>query len=240
MAAPTLGFFSFTEITDPTQHQAYNEWHQLDHLPEQYTLDGIAHGQRWVLSPDCRDLAFRLDGPFDLIHYVTMYLLGEPAATNLRAFEDLGVAMYNANRFFARRVSHLAQPLRIATQSASSAARVSPSVIPFRPHDGIYVIVEAGEPTHDSSLAKRIQEIAAVAGVWSFHSATELALDDSRWQHRDITITTAWLDPGLETAANTINEVLSAETNNNTIVAAAPFRAITPRNWDWFDTTTAT
>ena len=35
-----VGFFSFTEITDPAEHHAYNEWHQLDHMPEQFPLDG--------------------------------------------------------------------------------------------------------------------------------------------------------------------------------------------------------
>ena len=49
-----LGFFSFTEITDPAEHHSYNEWHQLDHMPEQYPLDGIAYGQRWVSTPACR------------------------------------------------------------------------------------------------------------------------------------------------------------------------------------------
>jgi len=46
-----LGFFSFTEITDPGEHHSYNEWHQLDHMPEQFPLDGIAYGQRWVSTP---------------------------------------------------------------------------------------------------------------------------------------------------------------------------------------------
>ena len=49
-----LGFFSFTEITDPTLHGAYNQWHQFDHLPEQFTVDGIVFGQRWVASPRCQ------------------------------------------------------------------------------------------------------------------------------------------------------------------------------------------
>ena len=49
-----VGFFSFTEITDPTEHHSYNEWHMLDHMPEQYPLDGIAYGQRWVSTPACR------------------------------------------------------------------------------------------------------------------------------------------------------------------------------------------
>ena len=49
-----FGFFSFTEITDPAEHHAYNEWHQLDHLPEQFPLAGIVYGQRWVSTPACR------------------------------------------------------------------------------------------------------------------------------------------------------------------------------------------
>ena len=50
-----IGFFSFTEITDPTKHRAYNEWHQLDHMPEQFPIRGVAYGQRWVSTPACRD-----------------------------------------------------------------------------------------------------------------------------------------------------------------------------------------
>ena len=35
-----VGFFSFTEITDPAAHREYNEWHQLDHMPEQFPMRG--------------------------------------------------------------------------------------------------------------------------------------------------------------------------------------------------------
>ena len=38
------GFFSFTEVTDPAEHHAYNAWHQLDHLPEQFPLRGPHRG----------------------------------------------------------------------------------------------------------------------------------------------------------------------------------------------------
>ena len=38
-----VGFFSFTEITDPAEHRAYNEWHQLDHMPEQLPIPGIVY-----------------------------------------------------------------------------------------------------------------------------------------------------------------------------------------------------
>ena len=50
MLAPH-GFFSFTSVPDPAQHRAYNEWHQLDHRPENIVLDGVQHGERWVRTP---------------------------------------------------------------------------------------------------------------------------------------------------------------------------------------------
>ena len=61
------GFFSFTEITDPAEHRAYNEWHQLDHLPEQFPLRGIVYGQRWVSTPACRDARAVSDASLDPI-----------------------------------------------------------------------------------------------------------------------------------------------------------------------------
>ena len=75
---PSYGFFSFTEVTDPAAHHAYNEWHQLDHLPEQYPLPGIVHGQRWVSTPACRAARAVSGPPLDPIHYVTCYLMAEP------------------------------------------------------------------------------------------------------------------------------------------------------------------
>ena len=49
-----VGFFSFTEITDPDEHRSLQRVAQLDHMPEQFPFDGIAYGQRWVSTPACR------------------------------------------------------------------------------------------------------------------------------------------------------------------------------------------
>ena len=70
-----LGFFSFTEVTDPSAHEAYNAWHQLDHLPEQFTIDGISFGQRWVRSPRCRSAEAATGSLLERFHYMTLYLL---------------------------------------------------------------------------------------------------------------------------------------------------------------------
>ena len=73
-----VGFFSFTEITDPSAHREYNEWHQLDHMPEQFPMAGMAHGTRWVSTPACMVARAAAPLPYDAVHYVTMYLMTEP------------------------------------------------------------------------------------------------------------------------------------------------------------------
>lgn len=45
-------FFSFIELTDPERHRGYNEWHQLDHRPENLLLPGVAWGDRWARRRD--------------------------------------------------------------------------------------------------------------------------------------------------------------------------------------------
>ena len=46
-----VGFFSFTEVLDG-RHREYNQWHGLDHMPENFKLDGLQWGQRWVATPE--------------------------------------------------------------------------------------------------------------------------------------------------------------------------------------------
>ena len=71
-----VGFFSFVEVTDPAEHKAYNEWHQLDHLPEQDQIEGVAYGQRFVGSPRCRDARLVSEPEMGPGHYVALYLMG--------------------------------------------------------------------------------------------------------------------------------------------------------------------
>ena len=58
-----IGFFSFTEITDPAEHRSYNEWHMYDHMPEQFPIGGIVYGQRWVSTPACTANRAASSGP---------------------------------------------------------------------------------------------------------------------------------------------------------------------------------
>ncbi len=112
-----IGFFSFTEITDPAEHRTYNEWHMLDHMPEQYPLDGVAYGQRWVSTPACRAARLVSEPPLDSVHYMTLYLMTEPVERTLREFRQLGRDLYKVGRFHLHRRAQLSGPFRFGKAS---------------------------------------------------------------------------------------------------------------------------
>jgi hypothetical protein len=90
---------------------------------------------------------------------------------------------------------------------------ISRAAVPYRPHHGVYVQVDAGEPSVD---VRDLCERDGVAGAWAFANA----------EHA---ITVAWLDAQpLEVAARW--PAVAATT-----MFAGPFATITPGEWDWFD-----
>lgn len=230
-----IGFFSFTEITDPTEHRVYNEWHQLDHLPEQYPLPGVAYGQRWVSTPACRDARLVDEDPLRVVHYMTLYLMTEPVDRTLEQFMELGQRLRDLGRFHQHRRSHLSGPLDVVAIRAAARVQISGSAVPFRPNLGVYVIVE--EPAgRDETGAVELCQVPGVAGAWSF-SADERHAEHA-WRPGDRRITVCYLDaPPLEVAAN-MGGVLRRRWARSTEVRpllAGPFETITPWQWDWFD-----
>ena len=228
-----LGFFSFTEITDPGEHHSYNEWHQLDHMPEQFPLDGIAYGQRWVSTPACRAARAVSEPPLDSIHYMTLYLMTEPVERTLREFMQLGRDLHAVGRFHLHRRAQLSGPFPFRRRVGRAArARSRPAAVPYRPNLGVYVEVEEVADDEEPADAERIRtaHLAAlcaepgVAGAWSF-------ADEQR------RIAVAWLDaPPLEVNDRLLPVVARrrAESTGRTVFAG-PFETITPWEWTWFD-----
>jgi hypothetical protein len=208
-----VGFFSFTEITDPTEHRAYNEWHQLDHMPEQFPLRGIAYGQRWVSTPACR-AARAASGPrLDAIHYMTLYLITEPVDETLREFRQLGRDLYDAGRFHLHRHAHLSGPFALLDTAVAPRVLISAEAVPYRPHRGVYAAVQAASGTAPDLEA--MCATAGVAGAWVF-------ADDAQ------RITVAWLDDEpLQVAA-------ALAPAGDGLELAGPFETITPWQWSWF------
>ena len=185
------GFFAFTEITEPSAHRAYNEWHQFDHLPEQLPIAGIASGQRWVASPRCRAVTYSSEVETDdentggrpdisVAQYLTLYLMRGPLDETLRSFYDLAVQLHEEDRFFPHRRALESGPLAVRGLFAAPRVRVSPAAVPYRPNRGVYAVVSApgsdrtGEISEssigdlDSEAAGELLRIDGVAGVWFF------------------------------------------------------------------------
>ncbi len=210
-----LGFFSFTEITDPSAHEAYNAWHQLDHLPEQFTLEGVRFGQRWVRSPHCRDAEAATGPVLEPFHYMTLYLLRDRDVVG--PFVKLGERLYAEDRFFAARRAVLSGPFDVIGSWAAPRVAVSPGAVPFRPSHGVYVVV--GPPLDGATLV----DVPGVAGAWQF-------ADGER------TVTVAFVDGDLWQVA----DVLGTSISGSGVVPewAGPLERVDAFRWDWFATLT--
>ena len=210
-----LGFFSFTEITDPSAHEAYNAWHQLDHLPEQFTLEGVRFGQRWVRSPRCR-AAEAASGPqLGPFHYMTLYLLRDRDV--VAPFFALGQRLYDEDRFFAARRAVLSGPFDVVGSWAAPRVAVSAGAIPFRPAEGVYAVVG---PRIDGAA---LVDEHGVAGVWQF-------ADGER------SVTVAFVDGDLWRVAGALGT--SLQSLGVAPEWAGPLERVDAFRWDWFATLT--
>jgi hypothetical protein len=212
-----LGFFSFTEVTDPSAHEAYNAWHQLDHMPEQFSIDGITFGQRWVRSPRCRTAEAATSTLLERFHYMTLYLLRDESV--LQPFDDLAQRLRAEGRFFEARHPLLSGPFELVGWWAAPRVAVSPAAVPHRPAEGVYVVV--GPPVDGSALVEQ----PGVAGAWQF------ADEDSG---RSVTV--AFVDGELWPVAAALGPACVAGTLPEW---AGPLERVDAYRWDWFATLTA-
>jgi hypothetical protein len=226
------GYFSLTELTDPAAHRAYNEWHQLDHLPEQYPLAGVVSGQRWVATPACRAARAASEPALDPVQYLTLYLLADPLAATLADFLTVARELRRAGRFFDARRALLSGPFGRAEAEAAPRVLVSAEAVPHRPCTGIYAIVE-GEGSGASDLAT-LCTVQGVAGAWTFAAGGFAA--DHRFTTGHHQVTLCWLDDDPVTVAARLAPVLEADwaRRSSRPSLAGPFETITPWSWDWF------
>jgi hypothetical protein len=238
------GFFSFTEITDPSRHREYNAWHQLDHLPEQIPLRGIAHGQRWVVTPRCKELTCARSESLARSHYLTIYLMIPPLDETLRDFYDLALDLHSRERFFAHRRAVVSGPLDVLSTRAARRVLISAAAVPYRPNRGLYVFVGERAATDPEALAA----IPGVAGVWvygsieSSDSVSSTPGDTVRpprgaGETFDGDVTVCYLDDDPVVVAGSIGGSLGKAPG---VSYAGPLETVTPWEWDWFDGSEAT
>ncbi len=225
MRRTRAGFFSFTGITDPAAHRAYNEWHMLDHMPEQFAIPGVALGQRWVHTPAAAAGAIALP-PFDSVHYLTLYLMTDPLDETLEEFVALGRHLHDVgDRWFDARLARVTGPWSVHAMAAAPRVKVRAGVIPARPHRAIEV--RAGAQLDDAADLTALCERDGVAGAWSF--APNEVHARRRRGAPDVAITIAWIDGPID--GKTRDQPIAREHD----VFATTFETITPWQWGWFD-----
>lgn len=175
-----LAFFSFIELTDARQHRAYNEWHQLDHRPENLALPGVAWGDRWACRGDYAEASEAVP-EFAAVDYVAMYWFRPPADTAVAAWDALGEASFQWGRGpiipgVQRRMLAFFRPVK---GYAAPRARVSADVLPYRPNRGLHVTLTRFEDPHgldvheqhrreDTETIPALLGLDGVAGAWTF------------------------------------------------------------------------
>jgi hypothetical protein len=222
-----LGFFSFTEITAAGDHRAYNEWHQLDHMPEQFPIAGIAYGQRWVCTPACALARSVALGDLARTHYLTCHLMTEPLTETLTQFFDLADYLHQVGRFYEHRRSHLSGPLEVVATYVAPRVHISAEAVPYRPNRGVFVIVEEEPEGTPSSGGAELVEVDGVAGVWVFETTPQVPA--GRWTGGRRRITVCYLDGDPQTVSRAMPAAVTSGA-----AYAGPLETVTPWQWDWF------
>ena len=176
-AFPSLAFFSFAEITDPAMHRAFNEYHQLDHRPANLALPCV----HWASGSSGPRRARRWpehDPRYSNLHYVNYYLFADTSPEARWEWTKLGsLAAYwgrKPDHVWSRRETGFFETL---SAWAHPHVRVSPAVLPMRPHRGIHVTLEelSGDPGELHELGQWVETVRipglldcrGVAGAWT-------------------------------------------------------------------------
>ena len=148
---------------------------------------------------------------------MTLYLMRDESV--LPEFFALGQQLWQEDRFFAARRAVLSGPFEVEGRWAAPRVAVSPGAVPFRPAQGVYVVV--GPPVDGAALV----EHAGVAGAWQFADAAA-----------GRTVTVAFVDGDLWQASAALAG--AARAAGRPPEWAGPLERVDAFRWDWFATLT--
>ncbi|MCU1457856.1 MAG: hypothetical protein JWL73_1948 [Actinomycetia bacterium] len=247
-----LAFFSLAHLADPGSHRAYNEWHQLDHRPENLALPGVTWGERWVHPPDVAELAVVGDvGPF---HYLNMYWFRAPVDQSRREWSELAERSLQWGR---RADLALATRPMMAffhpTQAyVSEGVAISENALPIRPNLGVYArLTRVAEPRTPAALDRfawwdrvGVPELVArpgAAGAVTFASeSTFVAPFDltAGAPPESVRLHLVYLDADpLQFARSLAADPVEPPGRGDleAVLFSGALRAIVPWEWSWFD-----
>lgn len=232
-----LGFFSFTEVLDG-RHREYNEWHLFDHMPEQFKLDGLHWGQRWVATPELLKRRLFAGGELARTQYVTLYLITDPVQQALDDFYALARDLHDKDRWFDARKSHLSGPFDLVHTYVSPRLSFDADAIPYRPNRGVFLTAQDGvdgpalqeaREWYDHVHIPELLNVRGCAGCWWFENADGRAIR-VYWLDEDPNI---FLDDlTAQTPAMSMMDLRPAYT---TLIVGAYASIPWDAAFDWFD-----
>lgn len=219
-----FGAWAFFELSDPESHIPFNSWHQLEYLPTVKTIESVSSSAMWVVSPDCRDYSLIRDAKFADVHYIWGALIDD----DVDSFES-NLDRIDTNSLDQIKLKHsVTERLRVIGRhresSAATQTRISDKAISYRPHLGVFVVVETSAPTHAPLIG-----LPGVAGSSQF-GPNEVGTDQPEY------VTVYWLDDDPVDIALALIKALrdQGEAIQNVIYATAA-ETIYPWEWDWFE-----
>lgn len=229
------GLFSLTPPAPTDDDGSYLRWHLLDHMPEQFQLPGIQHALRYVADADL--IAARIAGEGALADTANLvhYLVGDPVEQTQADFMELGPRLRALGRFPEVRPSLQVRLLALQRWYAAAAAQVSAEVVPWRPHRGVVLVIEApvGDDPHawEQWLHDRhhpeLLEVAGVAGVWLHGSSSTWTLHP-RLQGEPQYATVVYLDDDVAATSTAIAPALEERWASGAVrpLFAGPLRSM--------------
>ncbi len=231
-----LGYFSFSTLRDTAR---YLEWHQLDHMPEQFAIPGLPWGQRFVAPPSYVAAGAARDDDVGRADSLQLYFMEEDPARVLAEFLALGRELAGAGRMLPME-SRLQASLQLVNTYASPRVFISPEVVPYRPNHGAYVMLEHVDDVdavddwvraqHRDAMPE-VLAVPGVAGVWSFASTGAYGIKRSRER-----ATMVYLDDDPVVVAGRLDPLLVKRWKGAPVhpVLAGPFRSLypPPASWD--------
>lgn len=246
-----LGYFSLSGHAASGDDRPYLGWHALDHMPEQYQLPGMVLGQRWAATPACRAARMAAGEGWADVEHVVCYLMGDPLDDTLDGFLALGRRLAERGRFPLHLPSHFRGGLRLVGAHAAPRVLVGAEVVPFRPHLGVYLVVEeagdgtrtdcgsgtdigSGEDAGAGGPVASLLSVDGVAGVWVF--ATTPAVRRDNFSPGDRRVTLCYLDEDPATVAGRLAPALQASWtgSGSRPLLAAPYESLVRWDWDRF------
>jgi hypothetical protein len=237
------GFFSLTSGPVSGDDDAYLRWHLLDHLPEQYTIPGIRLGTRWRADDSCIARRLAAAPELEAVRHAVCYLVVPPVPATLSAFASLGRELAQAGRYPEPATPHLLGAYRLGHAAASPAARVSAGAVPFRPHRGVYLLVEELALAAPVSLVVSDDAVAGalstdgVAGAWTFAADADLGIGPDQgarfgmaaWDPGGAIVTLVYLDGDVDATAARLEPWVHARWAGGAVTPrlAGPFRSPT-------------